>query len=102
MPYFLIKALAYILAYLGVSQLSGTLPLLIIVLIAIIAPLASGYLGARYSKSLPLVNGLAATSTGIVAFVVFAQPDSLLIYAIFAVLALIFGYFGARRYVLHG
>lgn len=101
-PYVLLKGFGYILYSLGVSQLFGLIPLVIVALITVLAPLASGYLGAKYSVALPLLNGMLATAVGVAAFFAVGQIGGAIIYVIVAVLAFVFGYAGAKRYVAYG
>jgi hypothetical protein len=101
-PYVLLKGLGYVLYSLGVSQLFGLIPLVIVALLTVLAPIASGYLGAKYSITLPLLNGMLATAIGVAAFFAVGQMGGAIIYAIVAVLAFVFGYVGAKRYVAYG
>jgi len=100
-PYALVKGLGYLLYYLEVSQLFGFIPLAIVAFITVLAPLASGYLGAKYSIKLPLLNGMLATAVGVAAFFAVGQMGGVFIYIIVAVLASVFGYVGAKRYVAY-
>lgn len=102
MPYALVKGVGYLLYSLGVSQLFGFIPLAIVALIAVLSPLASGYLGAKYSIKLPLFNGMLSTAVGVAAFFAVGQMGGVFIYIIVAVLASVFGYVGAKRYVAYG
>lgn len=101
-PYALVKGLSYVLYSLGVKQLFGFIPLVILSLITVLAPLASGYLGAKYSIKLPLLNGMLATAVGVAAFFAVGQMGGAFIYIIVAVLAFALGYVGAKKYVAYG
>ena len=101
-PYALVKGFGYILYSLGVRQLFGFIPLVIVALITVLAPIASGYLGAKYSTKLPLLNGILATAVGVAAFFAVGQMGDPFIYIIVAMLAFAFGYVGAKRYVAYG
>ena len=101
-PYILIKVFSYLLYIIGINQIFGTVPLLMVVLMAGIAPLASGYLGAKHSNSLPVLNGILATVVGAVVLAASGQSETLYIPIIVLLLAMAFGYIGARRFVAHG
>lgn len=101
-PYVLLKLLAYLLVALKIEQLFGLIPLVVVILIVLVAPLASGYLGAKYSNTLPLLNGVLASAVGLAAFGVIGQMGSVVIYLIVITLAISLSYVGAKRYVAHG
>lgn len=102
LPYLVVKALGYAFYALGIHQLFGVIPLLIVLLVAVVAPLASGYLGAKYCSRLPILNGMAATVLGVSVFLAVGEASGLFVYLAVVVMALLLGYVGARRYVQHG
>ena len=101
-PLICLKILGPLMLSLGISQLFGAVPLLISVALAIVAPLACGYIAAKNSTRLPIINGLAATSIGVTIFAIFSSFNGIIVYSIVILLAAIFGYTGAHRYVAHG
>ena len=65
----------------------------------IFGPLFTGYIAAKYSKKLPMFNGMFATSLGIALY--FTHGEFALIYLTigFVCLSLFLGYIGANKYV---
>ena len=102
LPIVLMKALAYVLYEVGVTQVYGTIATLLIIYLAFVAPLLSGYFGAKYSSKLPMLNGIVATLFGLLALFTLGQFNGAIIYIAFVILAVAFGYLGSRRFVLHG
>jgi len=97
-----IKALLYVLANIGVQNIFGGLATLFVVYLLVFAPLASGYLGAKYSNSLPLLNGMIATITGVLFVILAGELNGLFIFLTFIVISLALGYVGSNRFVKHG
>ena len=97
-----IKALLYVLANIGIQNIFGGLATLLVVYLLVFAPLASGYLGAKNSESLPLLNGMAATILGVLFVILAGELNGLYIFIIFIIVSLTLGYIGSNRFVKHG
>ena len=84
----------------GVQSISVSF--VIVGVLFLIAPIITGYLAAKYSKSLPVLNGMLATIVGIALYFTHGSFNFLWLAAIFILLSLLLGYLGARRFVVHG
>lgn len=101
-PYAVFKTAAYLLLIFGVTGLFGALPLFMVVYIVLAAPFASGYLGARFSTALPIINGMLATAAGVAGVVILTKAMAAFLYPAIVAVALSLGYAGAKKSVAHG
>ena len=102
LPWAIVKTLLYLLLIFGVTELLGALPLFAVVYMAVMAPYFAGYIGARHSTTLPIINGILATATGLIAMYLSAGMIAPFVYPVIVTIALLLGYTGARRYVAQG
>lgn len=67
-----------------------------------VAPTITGYIAAKYSKALPLLNGMLATIIGIILYFTHGEFGVLWFSILYIVLSMFLGYVGARRFIIHG
>lgn len=101
-PYLLFKLMLYIMYCLGVSGFSGFFSYLLLAVPLFFSPTISGYLGAKHSSKMPVLNGALATLAGVIFFFIVSEPSGFYMYLVMCLLAFACSYAGSRRFIIHG
>ena len=101
-PMLIIKTLVYVLYEAGYTNIFGFFGLLILITPVIVSPLIASYLGAKYAKASPILNGLLSVILGIAFISTTGQFNGAIIYAVFVITSLGLAFVVSRRFVVHG
>ena len=98
-PFSVVKGIVWVAFSSGIESvfLSPTSGLLVTVVVLIACPFFGGYLAAKNSGELPVVNAVVTTIIGITLISSVVGIYSMVVHSIGATVALVFGYFGGGR-----